>query len=148
MTIRIAPDDHARLRRLVEEDQRDRDREERRRADGDRGARRSGVADGEGEEELRAARPEHAGEQERPDPGEVDLAGATNGSVTSSAAAIVCSAPASASGSRASANRSATVIEPKSAADASASTTASTIQRYSDYDPPPWMIRAYASWPS
>ena len=73
---------------------------------------------------------------------------ATKGRVTSSAAAIVSSAPASASGSRASANRSATVIEPKSAADASASTTASTGQRYSDYDPPPWKIRVYGSWPS
>ena len=73
---------------------------------------------------------------------------ATNGSVTSKAATIVRTAPASASGSRASANLSATVIEPKSAADTSASTTASTIQRYNDYDPPPWTIRAYASWPS
>ena len=73
---------------------------------------------------------------------------ATKGRVTSSAAAIVSSAPASASGARASANRSATVIEPKSAADASASTTASTGQRYSDYDPPPWKIRVYGNWPS
>ena len=62
---------------------------------------------------------------------------ATNGSVTASAARIVQSAPASASGTFASANLSATVIEPNSAAEASASTTASTSQRYSDYDPAP-----------
>ena len=62
---------------------------------------------------------------------------ATNGNVTRSAAAIVCSAPASASGTFASAKRSATVIEPNSAAETTASTTASTFPRYSDYDPPP-----------
>ena len=143
------PGDHARLRRLVQEHQRDRDREERRRADGDRRSRRAGVAHGQGEEELRAARPEHAGEQERPGPGEVDLARRDEGQRHEQAPPRSCrTAPASASGSRASANLSATVIEPKSAADASASTTASTIQRYNDYDPPPWTIRAYASWPS
>ncbi len=62
---------------------------------------------------------------------------ATNGSVTANATTIVSSAPASASGTRASANLSATVIEPNSAAETSASTTASTRQRYSDYDPAP-----------
>ena len=68
--------------------------------------------------------------------------------MTSSAAAIVKNAPASASGTFASAKRSATVIEPNSAAETSASTTASTFQRYNDYDPPPWKTHAYASSPS
>ena len=68
-------DEHARLRGLVEQNERDRDGEERRRADRDRRARRAGVADREREEELREAGAEHAGEQERPDAAEVDVAG-------------------------------------------------------------------------
>ena len=67
-------DDHARLRGLVEQHEGDRDGEERRGADGHRRARRPRVADGEREEKLRAARTEHAGEQERPDAAELELA--------------------------------------------------------------------------
>jgi hypothetical protein len=61
-----------RVQRLVEEDERDHDGEERGRADGDGGARRPGVSHCEREEELREAGAEHAGEHEGPDAGEVD----------------------------------------------------------------------------
>ena len=54
------------LQRLVEEDERDRDRNERRGTDRDRRARRADLADREREEDLRAARREQPGEQERP----------------------------------------------------------------------------------
>jgi hypothetical protein len=65
--------DHAGLRRLVEQEQRDRDREERRGTDGDRRPRRSRVAHREREQQLRASRTEDAREQERPDAADLDV---------------------------------------------------------------------------
>ena len=63
------PDQEPGIERLVQHDERDRDRDQRRGADQDRRPRRPGVADGEDEEDLRAAGDENADQEERPQVG-------------------------------------------------------------------------------
>ena len=62
-----APKSTPAIDRLVEEDERDRDGEERRRPDHDRRARRAGIADAEREEQLREPGAEQACERELPE---------------------------------------------------------------------------------
>ena len=73
--MRTAPSDDAGDERLAEEHRGEGDGEERRHPDRRRGPRRAGVANREGEQHLRDARPEDAGERERPDRGDVPVAG-------------------------------------------------------------------------
>ena len=102
----------------------------------------------EREEDLRAARCEQPGEQERPRAVQVEtcprasIAVAT--SATRSAGTIVASAAPEASTSPASPRRRATVIEPKSAAEARARTTAVTRALRSGKPAPAQERRAWA----
>src|SRR5581483_9601884 len=68
---RERPEDERRADRLAEEQKGDRDRNERRRADGDRRARGAGDQYRPREQNLRAARREQAGEEELPAPAQV-----------------------------------------------------------------------------
>ena len=105
--------------RLVQEHERDRDREERRRADDDRRPRGPGFSHGKREEGLRETGAEQTGEQERPQLADVDRPRRrVNGSVTAGATTTVNRRPASALAPPASANRMATVIAPNRNADA------------------------------
>src|SRR5438093_6566326 len=60
------PHEEERTERLPEHGERNRDRDQGRRPDQNRGARRAGVADGEDEEDLRGTGHERSGDRERP----------------------------------------------------------------------------------